>query len=195
MTRQEVIAQTVDNGFNVHDKYKGLTVEELQQVAVDEALPFRVCALNVEGDLNVGMMARTASLLGVEKFYIFGRRKIDARSLVGAQNYLPMEKISGLDVDGNLMVSLFKDFVEKEHITPLFIEQGGTDISRLANVFTYEDVGKIPCLVFGNEASGIPKEFMEGYKSISIPQRGVLRSYNVAAAASIVMWEFAKFYR
>ena len=195
MTRQEVIAETVDNGFNVHDKYKGLTVEELQQVAIDDALPFRVCALNVEGDLNVGMIARTASLLGVEKFYIFGRRKIDSRSLVGAQNYLPIEKIAGLDKDGVLSLDLFKQFVQMEDIVPIFIEQGGVSIDDIEDTRVFRlPFGKI-CLVFGNEASGIPKEFMEGYKSISIPQRGVLRSYNVAAAAAIIMWEFAKFYR
>jgi len=198
---REVIANCIENGFNVHDKYKTLTVEELREVCVKESFPFRVCALNVEGDLNIGMMARTASILGVEKFYIFGRRKVDARSFVGAQNYLPIEKVAGLNKDGNLSLEMFKELVKKDNLLPVFIEQGGIALEN--GVVFKKDVlsDKIPCLVFGNEASGIPMEFMKhwfgGKPSIivSLPQLGVLRSLNVAATASIVMWEFSKVYR
>lgn len=189
---RDVIAETVENGFNVHDKYKTLTVEELRDVCKNESLPFRVCALSVEGDLNTGMICRTASILGVEKIYIFGRRKFDRRSLVGAQNYLPIERVSGLDENGVLSLKMFKELVERDNLLPILVEQGGVDIRKITEVIS----NKVPCLVFGNEASGIPKEFIdEGYICISIPQRGVLRSLNVAACGAIIIWEFAKFYR
>jgi len=189
---RDVIAETVENGFNVHDKYKTLTVEELRDVCKNESLPFRVCALSVEGDLNIGMLCRSASIFGAEKFYVFGRRKVDKRSFVGAQNYLSVERIGGLNKECNLSLSLFKELVEKDNLLPILVEQGGVDISKITEIIS----NKIPCLVFGNEASGIPKEFIdEGYICISIPQRGVLRSLNVAAVGAIVVYEWSKKYR
>lgn len=191
---RDVIEKTVENGFNVKDEYKTKTVEELREICSNVSIPFRVCALSVEGDLNIGMMARTASLLGAEKFYIFGRRKFDRRSLVGAQNYLPIERIDGLDENGKMSLDKFIEFVWGERLNPVFIEQGGEDI-RKANfdqiMRTAAVESRKMCLVFGNEATGIPTQFSLTYESpmFTIPQVGVLRSYNVAAAASMVMWE------
>lgn len=191
---REVIAQTVENGFNVKDEYKTKTVEELRDICSNVSIPFRVCALSVEGDLNIGMMARTASLLGAEKFYIFGRRKFDRRSLVGAQNYLPIERIDGLDENGKISLDKFVEFVWNERLNPVFIEQSGEDIrkadfNQIIRASAAES--RKMCLVFGNEATGIPTQFSLTYEApiFTIPQVGVLRSYNVAAAASIVMWE------
>jgi tRNA G18 (ribose-2'-O)-methylase SpoU len=51
------------------------------------------------------------------------------------------------------------------------------------------------CLVFGNESNGLPESFLNSdMKKISIPQLGVLRSFNVSAAAAIVMWDFYKWW-
>lgn len=191
---RDVIAETANNGFNVRDELKTKTVEELQQICANVSLAFRVCALSVEGDLNVGMMARTASLLGAEKFYIFGRRRVDRRSMVGAQNYLPIERIDGLDDDGKLSLDKFIEFVWREKLNPVFIEQDGEDIRHADFVKLIHQANEQEhrmCLVFGNEASGIPTQFSKSYESpmYTLPQVGVLRSYNVAAAASIVMWE------
>jgi tRNA(Leu) C34 or U34 (ribose-2'-O)-methylase TrmL len=53
-----------------------------------------------------------------------------------------------------------------------------------------------PLLVMGNESTGIPRDFMRKVCSampdacvISIPQWSVLRSLNIASAATIAMWE------
>jgi tRNA G18 (ribose-2'-O)-methylase SpoU len=176
------------NNFNVKDEYKHLSVEELKKIQESHALPFRVCALNVEGDLNVGMMARSAALLGVEKFYVFGRRKIDRRSLVGAQNYLPIERVEGLDADGNVDHDKFVEFCEKENLYPVLLEHGGNFIDSIRWT-KLAPAGKTLCLVFGNESNGFPESFRKKYFTVSIYQFGVLRSFNVAAAAGIAMWQ------
>lgn len=189
------IESCVENGFNVRDEYKLLTVDELKEIAKKDRLPFRVCAVNIEGDLNIGMMARTAFLLGAERFYIYGRRKIDRRSLVGAQNYLDIVRVAGLDNDGNIDYIQFREFCDKEEMYPILVETGGESIStvnwdEIADIYDY-----IPCLVFGNEASGFPDSFLKSdLPKVSIPQLGVLRSYNVSAAAAIVIWEFVSKY-
>ena len=192
---RDVIEETIENSFNVRDEYKSKTVDELKEICKKDSLPYRVCMLNVEGDLNIGMSARTASLLGAEKFYVFGRRKIDRRSLVGAQNYLPIERVDGLDEKGNISLDKFIAFCNAEEIEPVLVEHGGLNIENFdwkgfVNI-TCGNLKRTMCLVFGNESTGIPREFT-GFWKVRIPQRGVLRSYNVASCASIVMWDVYK---
>jgi tRNA G18 (ribose-2'-O)-methylase SpoU len=54
-------------------------------------------------------------------------------------------------------------------------------------------------VILGNESIGIPKDFIKSVKEIlpqtltvSIQQYSVMRSLNVAVAASIVLWEITK---
>lgn len=189
---KKTIEQTVENSFNVRDELKLLSVEELKEVSKSDRLPYRVCSINIEGDLNIGMMIRTSFLLGAERFYVYGRRKFDRRSLVGAQNYLDIVRVSGLDNLGNIGYNKFLDFCNEENMYPVLIETGGESLLG----FDWHDIinnpeQKIPCFVFGNEASGFPDDFLRSpLKKISIPQLGVLRSFNVAAAASMVLWHF-----
>lgn len=174
--------------FNVVDKHKSCSVDDLRKIQETESFPFSVMALNITGDLNIGMMIRTATLLGAEKVYIFGRRKIDNRSLVGCQNYVIIDRQWGLDDDENLSLDSFLDVCKKEELNPVLIEHGGKPLHKVNwKDGTYHK----PCFVFGNEGTGIPDEFMNhNFTKVSIPQRGVMRSYNVAAAASIVMWDY-----
>ncbi len=188
---RNIIEQTADNAFNVRNEYKHLSIEELKTIQQQSALPFRVCAVNIEGDLNVGMMARTAALVGVEKFYVFGRRRFDRRSLVGAQNYLPIERVDGLDETGNIDHIKFLEFCDREQIMPILFEHGGTMLGRVKwHTLTIDAKknNKTLCLVFGNESTGFPIIFRSSHPIVSINQMGVLRSFNVAAAASIAMW-------
>ncbi len=179
----------MNNGFNVRKEYKHLSVQELKLIQKRDSLPYSVVALNLNGDLNVGMMARTSALLGAQAFYVFGRRKIDRRSLVGTQNYLDIQRIYGLEsVNGDEQVSfeMFNGLVDTLKLNPILIEHGGTPLPEV----DWDDY-ESPAFVFGNESDGFPVEFMESkYPKISIPQYGVMTSYNVASAASIVMWDY-----
>lgn len=192
---KNIIENTINNNFNVRDEYKHLSVDDLKQIQSETTLPLRVCAVNIEGDLNVGMMARTAALIGVEKFYIFGRRRFDRRSLVGAQNYLPIERVDGLDESGNIDHDKFLKFCDQEQLIPILFEHGGTLLGKLSWNTLFNDakkVNKTLCLVFGNESSGFPENFRSVHTTVSIYQTGVLRSFNVSAAAAIAMWDCSK---
>lgn len=190
---REIVKNTVATFFNVRDEYKDKTVEEIRQIAAKESFPFAVCALNIEGDLNIGMMIRTASLMGAERFIIYGRRKFDSRSMVGANNYFPVDKIDGLTPTGEIDLRLPTVLLSMGYI-PIFIEQGGVSLET-ANWALYDRIAQLKpakkiCFVFGNESTGIPPEMMINYTVISIPQQGVLRSLNVAAATSMVLWDY-----
>lgn len=200
--------------YNVHDHLKDLTVEELQALTAKDRLPFAVTVINLDGSLNVGIIIRTACLLGAERVFVFGRRKYDVRSCVGSHNYIPIERVNGFvenrlvnPEEGEINPTEFIDAVMTKHdYYPIFVETGGQDLTEFLDecaklggpVLHYDGIYK-PCLVFGSESKGIPESLIKacGYDDVlppivSIPQLGVIRSFNVSAAASIVMWEMYK---
>ena len=190
MNRAAIIEESISSYWNVRDEYKGLSLDELRNVCERDSLPFAVCAINVTGDLNLGVMVRTASLMGAERFIVYGKQRYDRRSTVGAQNYIDVVKAGSMDRSGTFTVD-YSDFfpaMNRYGYEPIFVETGGESIYD----FDFTPNGLKPCLVFGNEGIGIDPQLMKGHRIVSIPQRGVLRSLNVCAAASIAIAHFAQ---
>lgn len=174
--------------FNVVDAYKHLPVEELKQIADANRLPFAVGLANITGDLNTGVIIRTSCVFGAEKVFIFGRRKYDRRSTVGAHHYIDIvaqTTINGPadEFDWNIMLHT----IRVNGYTPVLIEQNGEPIDSL-NVSLHSPI----CLVFGAEDKGIPAEVCRTELCYSIPQPGILRSLNVSTAAGIAIWNVAR---
>ncbi len=190
--KRKAIEETYNNFWNVRDEYKTKSLDDLVAISNSDRLPFAVCVINITGDLNVGMMMRTACLMGAERFIIFGRRKYDKRSTVGAQNYIEVVRIDAMIDDKNIDVSKFHLMMEDYHYVPFMFETNGLPFARWnAKKFLPYN----PCLVFGNEGYGLPSELLSTARpktTISIPQRGVLRSLNVSSAAAIAMYEVAQ---
>ena len=184
----DIIAETASNHWNVRDEFKDNTLEENRQIQLTDGNYFAVGIINVTGDLNVGMMIRTACLLGAEDVFVFGRKKIDKRSSVGAENYIPISYYTyedPLSMEDELI-----DDIQRlsQGYTPVLVEQGGTPLQ-------YHDHNSIdyPLFLFGSESHGIPEEVCKAFPNhISIPQWGVLRSYNVSSAMSMVCWDYVK---
>lgn len=196
---KDIIDSSRRNSFNVRDEYKHMTLDELksQQRFEVRCVPesFSVCAFNVEGDLNIGMMVRTACLMGATEFIIFGRKRIDNRSMVGSNNYINITHVPGLNVDGSFNSNALINYVETRNLNPILIEHGGTPIVEYDwGINRYGNMVFNRLLIFGNESNGLPDEILNtGWDRISLPQIGVLRSYNVAAAAAMVMMELHRF--
>ncbi len=172
--------------WNVRDELKGKTLEEINQQ--QPKYPFAVGVINVDGDLNIGMMLRTAVIFGASNFFIFGKKKFDKRSTVGAQNYIELVKA---DID-NLEQEL-----NNRYYFPVFIETGYETWDQNTAQWLYLKESHrhhgTPCFVFGNEAEGISKELIGSNTAVSIYQPGVLRSLNVSAAAAIVMQRYSEY--
>jgi tRNA G18 (ribose-2'-O)-methylase SpoU len=189
MNREDIIEGAILNHWNVRDDLKMESLETLRKIQDESVLPFAVCAINVTGDLNLGIMMRTACLMGAERFIIFGKHGYDRRTTVGAHNYMDIVKAGSINRGGSLEVE-YKEFeptLVKYGYHPIFLETGGVDLNEYDFVNKYTK----PCLIFGNEGLGIPAWLMVNHPVVSVPQVGVLRSYNVSAAASIAMYECA----
>jgi tRNA G18 (ribose-2'-O)-methylase SpoU len=186
---------TLKANFNVHDRLKHLSVAELREINEADRLPFAVCAFNVAGDLNIGVMLRTACLMGAERFLVLGKRHFDRRSCVGSYNYIPVDRIGSPDLrsgDYTISPEQFKEVMAQYNYTPVFIETGGGTIEDI-DVSVYNTTK--PCLILGSESHGIPDDIIGDSPRYSIPQLGVIRSLNVSSAAAIAMWEFNKRFR
>jgi tRNA G18 (ribose-2'-O)-methylase SpoU len=177
--------------YNVHTPLQGLPMEKIKKVAEMSSLPLGLMLFNLNGDMNIGMSIRTAVILGCSDVYVVGRRKYDRRSEVGAKNYIHIHRFTHLE----------DDFFRINKLIPILLEQGGVPLEEfsfkpfLPNKL--EDGWKLVFLV-GSEATGFSKTFLKTHSyapRISISQYGVMRSLNVAIAASIVLYEYVKQWR
>lgn len=189
------VAAAISN-LNVHNHLKGMSVKKLRELCDQDRLPFAVCILNVTGELNVGTIIRNALLSGAKQVAIIGRRKYDKRGTVGSQNYIEVERLDGLNDDGlTINPKIFWDWMGEHSYRPVFVEQGGTPLNKVDWwnwVLSMQPLH--PCLVFGNENRGVQDDLLYDRRGriVSIPQRGVIRSFNVASASAIVMYDMIR---
>ena len=188
------ISESIGN-LNVHEHLKGRSVAELRKLCDKDRKPFGVCVLNITGELNVGTIVRSALLTGAQKVGIIGRRKYDKRGTVGSYNYIDVDRVDGLNDDGlTINPVVFWNWMLENNYSPIFVEQGGIMLNDIDWRRVTDDMHqKLPCLVFGNENRGIQDDILNDNRGmiVSIEQCGVIRSYNVASAAAIVMHNMA----
>lgn len=195
----KIIAETAKSHYNVRDEYKNNTVEENAFICHLHRRRFSVGCINVTGELNVGMMIRSACLMGAENFYIFGRKKFDKRSTVGAENYINIVQYTfddPLHADEDILHVL--NHLHASYHEIIVCEQGGYELGTvewtdrlrlLTNSKEYT-----PLFLFGSESHGVPENIVDTrhFGKVSIPQVGVLRSFNVSAAMNIILWDYLK---
>lgn len=189
----KIIAETASNHYNVRDEYKENTYEQNVAITISEQRQFSVGAINVTGELNIGMMIRSACLLGAENFYIFGRKKFDKRSTVGAEKYINIVQYTFDDpIHADTEINERLEYLLKWNSVVL-CEHGGMQIGSYVMREVYKKL-EHPLFVFGSESHGLPEVVTTNphFYKFSIPQRGVLRSFNVSAAMNIMCWDYIK---
>ena len=68
------------------------------------------------------------------------------------------------------------------------VEQTSSSVSLEKFQFPVKSV-----LVLGNEKEGIPAQVIDELdKCVEIPQKGVIRSFNVHVTGALVVWEYAR---
>ena len=168
--------------FPIQDEYKRLTLGEVKNAQKNKSLPFAVASFNLDGSLNVGALIRTAVAFGARKFIMFGIKKYDRRSTVGAHNYIELEKVPFNPDEPNF--GLVYDALTCYNVS--CVELGGQGLND-HNFLEDVTMDKIPLIILGEEQKGIPQELLSKYNRVSIPMQGILRSINVSAAGAIVM--------
>lgn len=171
--------------YNVHTPFQKHSPEQLSKISQAFALPIHLMLFNLDGNMNIAMSIRSAAVLGCSDVWIVGKRRYDARPEVGAKNYIRVHKVDSVD----------SAFFETQNLQPILVEQGGYALEEM----NFKPLMKKPvCFIMGSESDGIPIEFlreMNHAPRVSISQYGLIRSFNVSIAASIVLYEFLKQWR
>ena len=173
--------------YNVHTCFQHLPKEQTQTIARALSLPIHLMLFNIDGNMNIAMSIRSAAVLGCSDVWIIGRRFYDARPEVGAKNYINIHKLDTLDDPHT--------FFRTHNLQPFLVEQGGTPLESM----NFKPYTKMPvCFIMGSESKGLPEDFlrvMKGTPRLTISQYGMLRSFNVSIAASIIMYEYLRQWR
>ena len=191
---------------NIDNIHKSVDEVKIRNVSKKSHNNFDVMIFNFNGSLNVGNIMRIACIYGVDTFHILGRKMYDSRSCVGS------DKLINLKINKSIIKDMpdkacypeidyikFSEYLEENKISPIFIEQGGTSILDFNFNELQLDNNK-PVFIFGNETHGIDGKLLnycknlKGFKVLSIPQFGILKSLNVSNSASIILWEYFKSY-
>ena len=179
---------------NVLPEYKDISVAERKAVCDSDRLPYAVAILNVTGELNTGTIIRNALLMGAREVLVIGRRKIDKRGTVGAENYINVDRIEAMIDEVTIDCDKVRKIFTDRNYWPVYVEQGGTEIPNFDWHKLHDHAtasGMTPILVFGNENRGVPDVLLDSLFGdiVSVRQRGVLRSYNVGVTSGMVMMD------
>ena len=177
---------TETRSVNVQDEFMNLTAEQVRDATVEGRSRMVTVCMNLTSDFNKASAIRSHSaFLGAEVFMI-GKRKFDRRGTVGSHHYNHIyqaeslvEVIDALHEDGYTVVAV--DNNSDFECFPVY----GVDLPEKT------------AFVYGEESSGLTDSDLELCDLIAyIPQWGAApRSLNVAAAASIMMSEYARRWR
>lgn len=164
---------------NVKDEFKSLSNDEIKESLKKNAPRCAILIQNIQRDLNIGTIIRSANAFGIIDLYMFGARRWDKRADCGTRHYINIVHLSTLtDV-----------MVLKDRYRFVAIENNIDQKTR--SLFDYvwpQD----PLILFGEESIGLSKELLGLADDIvEIPISGSVRSMNVGSCATAVMYDYA----
>ena len=165
---------------NVVDAYRYWTVEAIVADLDTRRSPMHVAIENIEHDLNIGSIVRTANAYNVAGVHVVGRRRWNRRGAMVTDAYLQVSHHP--DPAG------LQRWARSEHLPIVAIDvvPGAVPIDEYA-------MPRACVLLFGQEGPGLSTQALAGADAVlSITQFGSTRSINVAAAAAIAMHSWAR---
>jgi tRNA G18 (ribose-2'-O)-methylase SpoU len=188
------------NNFNVKDEYKNMSIDKLKTIYELNKNNAIVMCLNPDMDRNIGSIIRTASGNYFQKMVIIGRRKVDLKSAVGMNHYMPIEYVKATkgtyndEYDFDIIIDYLVN-LSNTHII-VMIEQHLSKINLNHMNVHINKSGKPPAFLLGNEGKGIPPEILNNVLIdkiiVEIPLYGLVRSYNVSNSFAMVYWEYMR---
>tara|TARA_R110002110_G_scaffold66530_3_gene182108 strand:- start:1177 stop:1725 length:549 start_codon:yes stop_codon:yes gene_type:complete len=164
--------------YNVEDRFKGKTKEEIKQTLRSTSHNFAVMMEHWRGDFNIGTMIRNANAFNAKKVFYYGKKKYDRRGAVGTHHYVDLRYID--DDDG--LVSLKSDFT--------FV-----CLDNVAGSVPIEDFiwPENSLMIFGEEGKGLSDKILSmADHVVSITQYGSVRSMNVGTTSGIAMYDYMR---
>ena len=164
---------------NITDQLAWAKREDILETINPHKIPISLLLVNIDRDNNIGNIIRSANTFGVEEVLIYGRKKFDRRTSVGAEFFMQfrhirfIEEITPLRQEFDLILGL----EQTENSVELHSYQWPKDKNILITV--------------GNEGKGLPQEILDICDTtLEIEQYGTTRSLNVSVATGVVLYDY-----
>ncbi|HEX6888164.1 MAG TPA: TrmH family RNA methyltransferase [Candidatus Nanopelagicales bacterium] len=161
---------------NVVDRFRYWRLEAIVDALRTSRVPLHIAVENVEHDLNIGSIVRTANAWNVAGVHIVGRRRWNRRGAMVTDRYL--------DIAHHPDVASFGAWAAAEGLPVLAVDvvPGAVPLEGFA-------LPEACVLLFGQEGPGLSSAALQVAQAVlSITQHGSTRSLNVAAAAAVAMF-------
>ncbi len=165
---------------NVVDRYRYWSLASIVADLRTRRSGLHVAVENVEHDLNIGSIVRTANAFNVSGVHIVGRRRWNRRGAMVTDAYL--------DVHHHEDAAHLRSWAQAAQLPILAVDVVPGSLPIEGYRFPARCV-----LMFGQEGPGLSDQAMAAATDVlSISQFGSTRSLNVAAAAAIAMHSWAR---
>ncbi len=164
---------------NVVDRYRYWTVEAVVADLDARRHPLHVAFENVEHDLNVGSLVRTANAYNAAGVHVVGRRRWNRRGAMVTDRYLRVHH----HADAADLLA----WADREGLPVIGVD----NVPGSVPIETYP-LPHACVLLFGTESSGLSPAAVSGAEAVvHITQHGSTRSLNLGAAGAIAMYAWA----
>ena len=163
--------------YNVIDKYKSWTTDEIKKDLRTKAHPFAVLMEQWKGDFNISTMIRNANAFNAAQVFYIGKKRFDRRGTVGTHHYVDLNYLN----DFNELLKL------KDKYTFVGLDN---NIGGCVPMETFE-WPENALMIFGEEGEGIsPLLLRHCDYCVNIAQYGSVRSLNVGTSSGIAMYDW-----
>lgn len=165
---------------NIRDQFKGMAHEDIIEALNQNKTPLVAVAENLIGDFNVSQIVRASNAFNVSAVYICGKRQWNRKGAVGSHNYIDVEHWEHIQEAIQQLRDQGYRIVAAEYTSESY---------ELTN-YHWEEKSAI---LLGEEGRGLSEVALEMADDIvHIPMLGTVRSFNVAGAAQMFMYEYMR---
>ena len=166
---------------NVRDELKSLTNDQIRAHLKDNSSQFVLCLSNNIRDMNLSSAIRSANAFNIKKTVMVGRKNYDRRGACGVQNYSTIEFATDWR-------QVFNEY--RRHGYKIVALEYNENFA-MHNIRDYHWQEKT-LMICGEEGLTIPDEILKEVEDIVyIPMRGSVRSFNLASAVSIALYDYS----
>jgi tRNA G18 (ribose-2'-O)-methylase SpoU len=160
---------------NVVDEYRYWNMEAIIADLDKKRHPFHIAIENLEHDMNIGSIVRSANAFMAKEVHIIGKRRWNRRGAMVTDRYQ--------HVNHHEDIATFGQWAKANNLEVIGID----NLPGSVPIETF-DLPRECVLLFGQEGRGLSPEAGELVTScLSIAQFGSTRSINAGAAAAIAM--------
>lgn len=187
-THEERVAlRTADWSANVVDKFKGMSVDEVRAALAPARNNLVFAFENAIRDFNFSALIRACNAFACAGVIYTGFRKFDPRGAVGTKHYENIEYLETADFD--LRIDFARSWGVR-FVVAEFIEEDNPNADKMISLPDY-DWSEFTILMLGEESVGVSQKYLDMADDIVyIPQRGSVRSMNVASVGHVLAYDY-----